>query len=45
MKCPRCHAENDERLKFCQDCGAPWEMGMQSLLEKAASALKELSPQ
>src|SRR5215471_4347293 len=23
MKCPRCQAENDERLKFCEDCGAP----------------------
>jgi class 3 adenylate cyclase/tetratricopeptide (TPR) repeat protein len=22
MKCPRCNAENDERLKFCEDCGA-----------------------
>ena len=22
MKCPRCQAENDERLKFCEDCGA-----------------------
>src|SRR5215468_7827077 len=22
MKCPRCKAENDERLKFCEDCGA-----------------------
>src|SRR5499425_1582751 len=21
MKCPRCQAENDERLKFCEDCG------------------------
>jgi len=23
MKCPRCQAENDDRLKFCEDCGAP----------------------
>src|SRR5215831_12681711 len=23
MKCPRCQAENDKRLKFCEDCGAP----------------------
>ncbi len=23
MKCPRCEAENDDRLKFCEDCGAP----------------------
>src|SRR5215470_15821678 len=23
MKCSRCQAENDERLKFCEDCGAP----------------------
>jgi class 3 adenylate cyclase/tetratricopeptide (TPR) repeat protein len=23
MKCPRCQTENDERLKFCEDCGAP----------------------
>ncbi len=22
MICPRCHAENDDRLKFCEDCGA-----------------------
>src|SRR5262245_47195645 len=22
MKCPRCQAENDERVKFCEDCGA-----------------------
>src|SRR5262249_39268023 len=22
MKCPRCQAENDDRLKFCEDCGA-----------------------
>ena len=21
MKCPGCHAENDDRLKFCEDCG------------------------
>src|SRR4051812_24454910 len=21
MKCPRCQAENDERLRFCEDCG------------------------
>jgi class 3 adenylate cyclase/tetratricopeptide (TPR) repeat protein len=21
MKCPRCQAENDERLKFCEECG------------------------
>jgi class 3 adenylate cyclase len=23
MKCPRCESEDDERLKFCEDCGAP----------------------
>ena len=23
MKCPRCQAENEDRLKFCEDCGAP----------------------
>ena len=23
MQCPSCRAENDERLKFCEDCGAP----------------------
>ena len=23
MKCLRCQAENDYRLKFCEDCGAP----------------------
>ena len=23
MKCPQCQAENDDRLKFCEDCGAP----------------------
>lgn len=23
MQCPRCQAENAERLKFCEDCGAP----------------------
>ena len=23
MKCLRCQAENDDRLKFCEDCGAP----------------------
>ncbi|MGQ0577774.1 MAG: double zinc ribbon domain-containing protein [Betaproteobacteria bacterium] len=23
MKCPRCQAENDDRLQFCEDCGAP----------------------
>jgi class 3 adenylate cyclase/tetratricopeptide (TPR) repeat protein len=22
MKCPRCQAENDENLNFCEDCGA-----------------------
>ena len=22
MKCPRCNADNDERLNFCEDCGA-----------------------
>ena len=22
MKCPRCQAENEERLKFCEECGA-----------------------
>src|SRR5262245_22181476 len=22
MKCPQCQAENDERLRFCEDCGA-----------------------
>ena len=23
MQCPNCRAENDERLKFCEDCAAP----------------------
>jgi class 3 adenylate cyclase/tetratricopeptide (TPR) repeat protein len=23
MKCPRCQADNEERLKFCEECGAP----------------------
>jgi class 3 adenylate cyclase/tetratricopeptide (TPR) repeat protein len=23
MKCPRCQAENDDRLKFCEECGVP----------------------
>ncbi|MGH6630079.1 MAG: zinc-ribbon domain-containing protein, partial [Burkholderiales bacterium] len=23
MKCPRCQTENDDRLNFCEDCGAP----------------------
>jgi len=23
MQCPSCKVENDERLKFCEDCGAP----------------------
>ena len=23
MKCPRCQTDNDDRLNFCEDCGAP----------------------
>jgi class 3 adenylate cyclase len=23
MKCPRCNSENEDYLKFCEDCGAP----------------------
>src|SRR4051794_41125526 len=27
MRCPRCEGENDARLKFCEDCGAPLARG------------------
>ena len=26
MKCPRCHADNDEGGRFCEDCGARLEL-------------------
>ncbi len=25
MQCPRCHAQNDEGARFCEDCGARLE--------------------
>ncbi|OGK79476.1 MAG: hypothetical protein A2X52_10695 [Candidatus Rokubacteria bacterium GWC2_70_16] len=26
MKCPRCHAQNDPRSRFCEECGARLEL-------------------
>jgi hypothetical protein len=26
MKCARCHADNDEGARFCEDCGARLEL-------------------
>ena len=27
MECPRCRSGNREGVKFCEECGAPMEIG------------------
>jgi len=36
IKCPKCHAENNDTSRFCGDCGAPLGLGAGAGLEGAS---------